>query len=88
MKRPAVAEGVLPQLTCSLQTFVPYHFIYMTQEPPPPQWVRTSSLSKLYNLTQLDTPQSVKLLRTSDQLDTDTSDNTHHPKEIFILAPS
>jgi len=27
-------EGFLPKLTCSHQTVVPYHFIFVTQETP------------------------------------------------------
>jgi hypothetical protein len=34
MKRPALAEGFLPKLTCSPQTVVLYHFIFVTQETP------------------------------------------------------
>jgi hypothetical protein len=68
MNRSAVAERVLPQITSSPQMVVPYYFICMTQEPLPP----TSTISRLYSLTQLDTTQSVEHLRTSDQLDADT----------------
>jgi len=37
-----------------------------------PNWVRASSLSRIYNRSRLDTPHSVGLLWTSDQPDAET----------------
>jgi len=38
-----------------------------------PQWAKASSLSRLYDHTQLHTPHLVGIIWTSDQPDTDTS---------------
>lgn len=55
----------------------------------PPQWIRTSSLSRLYNLTQLDTTQSVDTSgRAISSTQTLLLDKTHHSKHTFILAHS
>jgi len=73
-KWPAVAEGVHPKLACSTQTLVYRIILFLWLKCP--QWARTS-LSRLYNLAQLDAPRSVELLWTSDQLDADTSTWQH-----------
>jgi hypothetical protein len=52
-----------------------------------PLWVKTSSLSRLHDHTQLDTTHSVRLLWTSDQPDAETSTWKHTTLKRDIHAP-
>jgi len=49
-----------------------------------PWWDKASSFSRIHDHTQVDTPQSVGLLWTSDQPDAETWQNS---QEANILAP-
>jgi hypothetical protein len=59
---------------------------FFSHGPAAPSGARASSLSTLYDHTQLDTPHSVGLLWTGDQPDAETSDNTRHSQEASMDA--
>jgi len=59
---------------------------FWLKNAPPPQWTMESSFTKFLDHTK-DAPQSVRLLRTSDQLVAETSDNTQHSQQTNIHTP-
>ena len=61
-----------------------YNLFFITNSP---QWGRDSSLSRLHDHTHIHTPQSMRLLWTSDQHPVEAIDNTQPLQETNIHAP-
>ena len=75
----------ISRIQCSEIFFLPF---YLAQQPPP-HWARVSLFTRFLYHTHNDAPQSVGLLWTSDQPDTETStwQHTKHSQQRNIHAP-